>query len=213
MAQHIYLVRHGQSDSNADGVSRGEHAVLTEKGHKEAAIVAERIANIGVDAVLASPYTRTIETATPIHTKLGLPLETNGLLVELRRPSYFVGKSRRDPEIRAQLDAFYSNFGRSETPHSDEETFAEFRKRSLDALAAIEAHPSERICVVTHGIFLRALFCAIHNGPEYAADDFMRTWRLTCSNTGISYVRKEEGRGDWDRGWHIVSWNDLAHLG
>ena len=213
MATHLYFVRHGQSNSNADGVQRGEESVLTEKGKEEALVVAERIERIGVDALVASSYARAIETATPISERLGLAIETSDLLVEMRRPSSILGKNADDPEVIAINTELFGNFGVAGYQHSDEETFAEYKERSLEAMRFLKAHPAERICVVTHGIFLRALFCAMHIGEEYTGADFRRMWRMRTVNTGITYAKWEEGRGDWDRGWHIVSWNDMAHLG
>jgi len=60
MEKHVYLVRHGQSDSNVDGVYRGRDAVLTDTGREQARIVAERIERIGVKALITSKFPRAV---------------------------------------------------------------------------------------------------------------------------------------------------------
>ena len=213
MATHLYFVRHGESNSNADGVSRGPASILTERGEREAELVAERIARIGVDAIVASPYIRTRATAKPISEKLGLPVEENELLTEWRTPSSHVNRSRKDPDIREERTAILGQFGITDYVHSDEETFTDFKSRALAAMESLRAHPADRLCVVTHGIFLRMLFLAWLKGEEFDGHDFARTWRMVVNNTGVTYVRWSDGEGEWDHGWHIVSWNDSAHLG
>lgn len=213
MATHLYFVRHGESNSNADEISRGEASVLTDKGRNEALVVAERIARIGVDAIVSSPYIRTQETAEPIGKKLNLPVELNPLLIEWRIPSAHVGRSRKEPDVKEDRRWILGNFGKVVQQHSDEETFEEMKQRAIDAVAFLHAHPAERLCVVTHGIFLRMLFLVFLLGEEFDGHDFARTWRIATSNTGVSYIRYDEGEGDWDKGWHIVSWNDSSHLG
>lgn len=213
MATHLYFVRHGESNSNADSISRGPASVLTEKGEQEAKIVAERMQRIGVDAIVASPYVRTKQTAQPISELLGLPIEENELLIEWRTPSSHINKSRKDPIIAQERNQLFENFGITDFVHSDEETFTAMKERALRAIESLRAHPKDRLCVVTHGIFMRALFLAFLMGDAFTGEEFRRMWRVGTSNTGVSYVSWVTGKGDWDTGWHINSWNDSAHLG
>lgn len=213
MATHLFFVRHGESNSNAEGTPRGRDAMLTEKGRQEAEAVAQRIERIGVDAIISSSYPRAVDTAKPISEKLALPIEESELLVEWSRPSAFIGKHRDEPPIRAAMNEIFGNFGKREFKHSDEETFEEMKKRAFAAIEMLRAHPAERVCVVTHGIFLRMLFLAFLFGEDFDGHEFEKLWRLEVGNTGVSYVRWSEGEGAHNRGWNIVSWNDSAHLG
>ena len=210
MKKHIYFVRHGESDSNVDRILRGSDSVLTEKGHQEATVLAERMKRIGVDSIVASSYIRAVETATPIADALNLPIETSDLFIERRSPSSFKGRDSREEVFGLEVEEFKLNFPKEGYAHTDAETFPQIKERALDALRFLEAHPAERICVVTHGIFLFALFSAIFAGEDFTGEDFRNTWRLEVSNTGITYAQfTEQGT---DR-WKIVSWNDIAHLG
>ncbi len=212
MAKHLYFVRHGESNSNADGVFRGEESSLSEKGEKEARTVAERMQRIGIDAIVSSPFLRTMQTAEPISQLLDLPIEEDDLLIEFRWPSMHIGKSRNDPEMQELRDAVMGNFGVNNYTHSDEESFDEFKDRTKKALTLLEQHPAERLCVVTHGIFLRMMLMVILHGDDFTGKEFKGTWNLALSNTGVTYAKKVPTE-EWHNSWNVVSWNDSSHLG
>lgn len=75
----MILIRHGESEFNAvfsktrrdPGIA---DPVLTEEGHRQAAAVAETLRNKGVRRLIASPYTRALQTAEIIATALDLPV-------------------------------------------------------------------------------------------------------------------------------------------
>lgn len=212
MEKHLYFVRHGESNSNVDGILRGTDAVLTEKGEREAQFIAERMKSITVDALISSTYTRALQTAAPIREALGLPVEESDLFVERRSPSALRNREVDDTFTR-ENDEFQERYCEAGYVHSDEETLPEIAARAFAALRFLEEHPAKRICVVTHGIFLRALFCAVYHEREFGGDEFRDTWQLASHNTGLTYIRRlSEGYG-WEQKLHIVSWNDLAHLG
>ncbi len=62
----LYILRHGDPDY--------EHDCLTEKGKKQAAALADRLAVHGLDQIYCSPLGRARETAAPTAAKLGLPV-------------------------------------------------------------------------------------------------------------------------------------------
>jgi 2,3-bisphosphoglycerate-dependent phosphoglycerate mutase/probable phosphoglycerate mutase len=78
----LYVVRHAQSESNAKVPGAGKDSRLTELGRQQAAAVAARLAGIGIDRVLASPYTRALETADAIRRATGAPAGIVPLLHE-----------------------------------------------------------------------------------------------------------------------------------
>jgi broad specificity phosphatase PhoE len=209
MQKHVYLVRHGETDSNADGIMRGEKAMLSEKGKKEAMLVAERINRIGVKALISSPFPRTMETAKAIATRTSLSIEENKLFIEWKRPSQMIGKSWKSPETsKFDRELFAAYAKNHHHRHSDEENFAEFKARAHSALDFLATHSATKICVVTHGIFLRALFGAAVFGEAYNGRDFERiVFHITTTNTGVTLLELD------DQGWHLKTWNDSAHLG
>jgi broad specificity phosphatase PhoE len=68
--------------------------------------------------------------------------------------------------------------------------------------------PDERICVVTHGGFLRILVGVIVFGRDFNKKQFfdMRE-RMRTVNTGITAVDLKEGA------WRLITWNDISHFG
>lgn len=207
------MVRHGESKSNREGIHHGQNAPLTDKGIREANIVAVRIGKIGVEAIISSSFPRAVETARPISKLLELPIKKSDLFVEVRRPSIVIGRSITDPEVLRVSDEVFEGYTADNHRHSDEENIIDLRTRTTAALELLQAHPKERLCVVTHGAFMRALLCAVLYGGQFSGYEYQRALNaIRTSNTGITYLTYGKGYGDkW--GWSLVSWNDSAHLG
>mgnify|MGYP003638330332 FL=1 len=73
----VYLIRHGQAEDLSESGHDADR-VLVHKGHEQAAAIAEFLSDPGQSPptiVLASPYTRTTQTATPIWNALGQPVQ------------------------------------------------------------------------------------------------------------------------------------------
>jgi broad specificity phosphatase PhoE len=67
VAQHIYLVRHGETALNADGRLRGlADPELNDVGERQARAVAAALAEIDADVVVSSPLRRAVRTAAAI---------------------------------------------------------------------------------------------------------------------------------------------------
>ncbi|WP_099039222.1 histidine phosphatase family protein [Mycobacterium neglectum] len=73
MAQHVYLVRHGETSLNADGRLRGlADPELNEIGAGQAGAVAVALAGVGADVVVSSPLRRAVHTAAAIARHVGV---------------------------------------------------------------------------------------------------------------------------------------------
>lgn len=209
MEKSVYFIRHGESEENVTHVHIGKHAALTEIGREQAKLVAERIERIGVDAVISSPFTRALDTATAIAEKSGISLETNELFGEWLEPSHVNGLHRDDAVRSAVITAIQTNLDH-EYRHTDEENFAELLARAEAALAALAEHKSDRLCVVTHGGFLRVMVGLILFREAFTKKDFMQLmYNLKTVNTGVTYARYT----DDEKGWQLLTWNDQSHLG
>ena len=103
----VHLARHGESDWNAAGRWQG-HAdrPLTDLGRRQAAELAERLADVRLDAVYSSDLRRARETAEPVAERQGLEVRALPALREvdvggwsgLSRPEV----ARRFPEAFAR---------------------------------------------------------------------------------------------------------------
>lgn len=85
----MILLRHGQSEFNLHfSATRRDPGIrdpkLTELGHRQAEAAAEALLASGeeVRRIIASPYTRALQTAAPLARRLGLPVLVNPLVRE-----------------------------------------------------------------------------------------------------------------------------------
>jgi broad specificity phosphatase PhoE len=82
---HLMLVRHGESEWNAQRRYQGQSDVpLSALGRRQAELIAERLAGGKIDAVYASDLARAWETARPIAEKNGLKVISEPRLRELK---------------------------------------------------------------------------------------------------------------------------------
>jgi broad specificity phosphatase PhoE len=162
----MLLIRHGQSEFNAVfSVSRVDPGIpdprLTELGRAQARAAADALSAHGVRRLIASPYTRAIETALIIAERLGLPVGIDPLVGE--RAAYFCDIGSPPAELKRRFPALdfdhlddpwwhdHVALGRDE---SEEEIVA--RSRRFRARAAGLEDRSD-VGVVSHWGFIRAL--------------------------------------------------------
>jgi broad specificity phosphatase PhoE len=75
----MILLRHGQSEFNLHyTVTRVDPGIedprLTPLGHQQAEQAATALAGDPIERIIASPYTRALQTAAPLAKRLGLPV-------------------------------------------------------------------------------------------------------------------------------------------
>jgi broad specificity phosphatase PhoE len=158
----LLLVRHGETDWNAAGRLQGHtDRPLNDYGRRQARELADRLAGDGIQAMYASDLSRARETAEILAARLGLDVVT-------------------DPDLREK------DWGSWEGLTSDERARVEFagesteahRERVLRAVHRIvEAHPGERVAVVTHGGSLRRIQAAVA-GVALPVIDNCSVWAL-----------------------------------
>jgi probable phosphoglycerate mutase len=216
MEKHIYFVRHGESDSNKDGLLRAEDSLLTDRGHEQAELVAERIERINVEALVVSNYKRTLETAHHISERIHLPIEKSDLFIEVVQPSVRKGMHRDDESVLDISNQVFAGYAIQDYRHSDEENFDDLKDRAEKALKSLENHHSNRICVVTHGLFMRVLLAVALHGEHLTGSVFQDMMRaMNTSNTNVSHFifKQDPFMKEPHMRWYIEQWNDSNHLG
>lgn len=137
----LLLVRHGETDWNADGRLQGQtDRPLSDFGRKQARRLADELAAEGFEAIYSSDLARARETAEIIGARLGLPVEL-------------------DPDLREKDWGTWEGLTaveRDRVEFAGESTEAH-QERILRALRRIsESHPDgTSILVVTHGGSIR----------------------------------------------------------
>ena len=206
----VLLVRHGTTPTTGKvlpGRAGGLH--LSEKGEKEAATVAARLAGWAtarataraaaasarsgasgngkrakpaVAAVYASPLERTQETAAPISSVLGLTTTTEAGLLECDFGSWTGAELKqlmKKPEW-ATVQRYPSGFRFPEG-----ESFTAMQARIVDTILALcQRHPGETIVAVSHADPIKA---AVADALGSHLDLFQRIVISPCSVTAIAY--------------------------
>src|SRR3989454_11493533 len=80
---HVLLIRHGQSEGNAEGRFGGHtDTPLSARGRQQAEATARALASEKFDAIYSSDLHRAIETASPLVKLTGVTLNTTEALRE-----------------------------------------------------------------------------------------------------------------------------------
>lgn len=163
----LLFVRHGETQDNIDRVLQGWHDTpLTEKGIREARIMADQLKSEHIDALYHSPLQRMVQTVQPI-------LDAHPNL-----PVY------ADPDLRGQglgdleggsYDSVNLNDPRSADSNPTVEKFDDFVARLKRAMGRIigqqaplaSSKSADRTVVVaTHGVGTTSIFKTLESTPE-----------------------------------------------
>lgn len=168
-AQHLLLVRHGETVGNLEQVAHGQsESPLTDRGMKQAQRTADLLRGWerSYDRVYASPLSRAHDTAKAIAETLGIPLSLHTGLVESH-----LGKL--EGVSYEELDAFgYARRCIDDDDFNDHggESPRQVADRMEQALAEIRSlHPGENLIIVSHGGALANLMARVvkSRGPTF----------------------------------------------
>jgi len=181
----FWLVRHGQTDWNADERWQGHSDIpLNAAGLEQAHQLAEKLAGQHFDAIYSSDLQRAVQTAEVIGASLGLPYQTDPRLREIDLGQW---EGMLESEVRQQFSSAWDE--RQQDPLNAHapggETLPEVAARLVQAFNAIAStHPAGKLLVVSHGLALRTLLCLTHQLP-----------------LGNAY------NGPWDNAtWQVIGW-------
>ena len=163
----ITFLRHAESVGNAEGYFQGqEDFPLTKRGKKQVKALADRWQEEGrkFDHILASPLSRTRETAEGIAAMLSMDIEYNPIWME-RHNGKVSGMTHKEGLEAHPLPDFrnpYTKF--AENGEGDWELYL----RAGEALQALLLRPPARYLIVSHGGFLNQMMKAITGVPPHA---------------------------------------------
>lgn len=204
----LYLIRHGESESNASGYYLGKDSELSTAGRMQARKLARRFAKIRIDLVVASDYRRSISTAGVIGKLKKKKVIIIPFLGEERYPKEFEQKHTDDPEVIRMRRILRKNRNKKGWHYSDEENFFDLKLRIQKFLKVLGRRKEKNILAVGHGISNRMIVGLMLFGKKLTPDLFQGLRRrLLTRNTGITMCEFENGQ------WRIHTWNDHAHLG
>jgi probable phosphoglycerate mutase len=184
----VALVRHGESEGNVAGRWQGHtDGPLTERGRRQARRLAEQYD--GVTRVVASPLTRTRDTATEFARGHGLDVELDRGLIEQHFGAW---EDLTTGEISDNYpDEWEQVFGRGiDLPRGGTgETFAQAADRVATTVKRIvESNPTDRLALFTHG-------GAIWSFASHVLGIDWSNWRALAipGNTSVTHVRYDGG--------------------
>jgi probable phosphoglycerate mutase len=205
LTTHIVLVRHGQSQGNAEGRFGGHtDTPLSPRGRVEALRTAQALAAEPFRAIICSDLARAIETASPLANLAGLDLQT---AEAFRERSVGVMEGLTFEEAAAQHPEQYAallrrDFDRVLLSGESYRQTLDRASRKLDELVA--QYNGGRIAIYTHTGTICVL--ALHIMGALDAPDLKPVW-IASRNCGISRFELRD-----DGFVRVVAINDTRHL-
>ncbi|MFT3767516.1 MAG: histidine phosphatase family protein [Minicystis sp.] len=206
---NLVLIRHGEAEANVRhivGGMRGDTG-LTPRGVLQAERLRDRLAATGeitAHVLLASTLPRARQTAEIIAPALDLEVTLDDELHELR-PGEADGLPLAEAIARFGLPDFEREPERPLGPGA--ESWHGFMGRVAAAIDRIvRAHEGNTIVAVTHGGFVDGAFAHfLRLGAGFPPAQF------STRHASITHWQK---RPRWNQaeGWHLVTFNDAAHL-
>lgn len=188
----IYVVRHGETDANRQGVFQGRvDSQLLPSGFELACQTGAALRGLRFDAAFSSPLSRAMDTARTLLDASGnaaVPVEVDGRLVEISMGAFEgkrfrPGESEVDPQVARMF--FDDPFAFDGFPGGEDVSAVLARTRSF--LDDLVRRDYANVLVSTHGFALRALLNGLYDDPR----DF---WQGHVPyNCAVSIVESDAG--------------------
>jgi probable phosphoglycerate mutase len=205
-----YLVRHGESLSNAEERVQGQADIdLSSVGRRQAEAVASWSRTLEADSIgeiWSSPLKRARDTAQCIADAIGLPVFVEDGLRELHA-GIFQGHLWGDLEARFPEEVARWRSGDVDYRIPEGESRAQLAARGHEALVALAARPVAAMIVVAHGGLLTAALGSLlgREHPILASAAQRPFTKLPAlANASLTLL-------EWP-GPRLVSFNETGHL-
>ena len=207
---HVLLLRHGQTDANANGVLQGHQPTpLNVRGLAQAQRLAGRVARHvpKVTAVVSSDLRRAAQTAGPVAAACGVTATFDPAWRE-RGFGEFEGKHVGE---RATWRAAH---GDTDPPGA--ESLTDFRARVRGAVESLphrlgRGRGHRTIAVVTHGGPVGVVLRLLADGTLPPAPGSAPPEVVNAANCSVMELLAEPVGGG-GHVWHVACVNDVAHL-
>lgn len=175
----IYVVRH------CEAIGQSPNAHLTDKGCEQALDLSRFFTLIKVDRIIASPYTRAIDSIQPLAEKLGFHVESDRRLTE---------RVLSTKNLSDWLEKLKSTFEDPELKFEGGESSTEATKRIVEVIEEVFAGNDEHTIVVTHGNLMSLLF-------NYYDKNFgFNNWK-SLSNPDVFLLSNDDSNVTLKRVW------------
>lgn len=178
----IYLVRHGESVANTEGIYQGQtyNTGLSSLGKKQVKKLASKFTQIKIDQIIASPLMRTMATAKAVGKTKYMNILVEPLLIETNHGNW-EGKSKDTiVKIWPEIYKNWLNLPKT-TKFPGGESFIQTQERVLKWWNLILQTKKDTL-VVTHDNIIRIILAKILN------QDLNNIWQFTLNPTGITEI-------------------------
>jgi probable phosphoglycerate mutase len=199
----VFLIRHAQTGQNDAGIVQGRaDNPLSDLGRRQAAVLAERLADVTLAAVYSSPLQRAVQTALEVARPHGLTVQPVDDLVEM---DIGLMEGLTGPELREKhpefLQAWMSEEAGTVAMPGGGESLQQVQERAGAALDRIIVdHPDGTVAVVSHNFVVLSLVCRVLSLPLHS----FRRLRHHVAGATIIDVGAERQT--------ILQFNDVCHL-
>lgn len=201
MAARILLVRHGETDWNAEGRIQGHLPVpLNGRGLMQAAALARRLSERDIGAVYSSDLLRALQTARPVAAACGRTVVPDR---RLREWDLGVLAGQRVPEAAQRYPSACRIYRQRivDTPIPGGESIRQRYDRVIPALGEIAArHRGSTVVVVSHGGPLGDCY------RRSIGADLADRMRIDSLNAALNSLSIDGAH------WTLESWADVEHL-
>jgi probable phosphoglycerate mutase len=202
---HVILVRHGQSQGNAEGRFGGHTATpLSARGRRQARATARALATENITAIYSSDLRRAVETAEPLANICRIQIQPTEAF---RERSVGVMEGLTFEEAAQIHPEQYAALLRRDFEHvmSGGESYRQLLDRARGKLdEAIETHKGGRIVIFSHTGTICIL--ALHILGALDAPDLKPVW-ISTANCGVSRFDLRD-----DGFIRVASLNDTSHM-
>lgn len=193
---YVYLVRHGESVANTQGIYQGQtyNTPLSLLGEKQASALGKRLGKTVFDQTVASPLTRTKTTAKFVNKNIVLEprlLETN----------HGAWEGKHKDEIKKNWPELYLQWftNPKNTAFPKGESFLGTQQRVLDWWNELLDNPSNTL-VVSHDNILRII---VANALKM---DLNAIWQFHLHPAAVTIIEIQNHKPK------IICLNDTSHL-
>lgn len=205
LVTHVVMIRHGQSQGNAEGRFGGHtDTPLSTLGRKQAAATASALANETFNAIYSSDLPRAVETASPLAQLTGVEIQP---AEAFRERSVGVMEGLTFEEAAEQHPEQYGALLRRDFEHVllGGESYRQTLDRASQKLdEVIEEYRGGRIVIFTHTGTICIL--VLHLMGALDAPELKPVW-IATSNCGISRFDLRN-----DGFVRVIAINDTRHL-
>ncbi|MBI2018641.1 histidine phosphatase family protein [Candidatus Daviesbacteria bacterium] len=188
----LYIVRHGETDWNAEGKTQGESNIpLNNKGIQQAKALNKDLKDVKFNAIFSSDLVRAKKTAEIIAVERKLAIETTHLLRERR-----YGKLDGTPyHMMQEFHRIWENLSKKERvgyrPYGGYETDEEAISRFITFLREVAArYLGKTVLIVSHGGMMMVLLNHLSE-ETYFVGAVSNSAYIKLESDGVDFFIKE----------------------